>query len=56
MLAGEISELNRAICWNLLSLGACAQPALTSHAQLTLPSKLLVAIVEFLVFPRIVFQ
>lgn len=56
MLAVEISELNRAICWNLLSLRARDQPALTSHAQFTLPSKLPVAIVEFSVFPRNIFQ
>lgn len=56
MLAVEISGLNRAICWNLLSLRARSQPALTSHAQFTLPSKLPVTTVGFSVFPRNIYQ
>ena len=56
MLAVEISGLNRTVCWKLLSLRTRAQPALTSHAQFTLPSKLPVTVVGFSVFPRNIYQ
>lgn len=54
MLIVEISGLNQAVCWNILSLRTLLYLAMhSSHYPANLP---LLAIVEFLVFPRNIYQ